>query len=128
MGVEYKFNSIHSKLVFVNWKVSIKRKVRALRRVSLKFRKMSTVVTNVWCLVIELLPWEKLLSYKKVFWSLKQSFLLNSINLNQSFSTYPDVIETSKPTGIITNIDTKLSVFAGKVEAQNEQKLKKRKQ
>ena len=63
-----------------------------------------------------------------MFWSLKQSFLLNSINLNQSFSTYPDVIETSKPTGIITNIDTKLSVFAGKVEAQNEQKLKKRKQ
>ena len=47
--------------------------------------------------------------------------------MNKSFSTYSDVIETSKPTDIITNINTKLSVFAGKVEAQNEQKLKEKK-
>ena len=43
------------------------------------------------------------------------------------FSTYADAMETIKPKDIFTNINTKLSVVARKIEAENEQKLKEKK-
>ena len=36
-------------------------------------------------------------------------------------------METIKPNNFFTSINTKLSIVTGKIEAENEQKLKKRK-
>lgn len=66
---------------------------------------------------------ENSLSYKDVFWNLKQSFLLILKHLN----TYNDTIEASKPTDLFTNINTKLSGVAEKFEAENKHKLKEEK-
>ena len=70
---------------------------------------------------------EKITELKRSILELKTEFSSKFERFKSKFSTYADAMETIKPKDFFTKIDTKLSRVAGKIEAENEQKIKENK-
>ena len=70
-------------------------KLRALTSILLKSRKISSNVTKIWYIVLELISWNKSLNFKKVLWNLKKSFFSKLDRFKWKFTTCTYAIETS---------------------------------
>ena len=83
-------------------------------------------MTKIRCVVIEIFFGKKLLIYKEVFLEFKKEFFFSKFEGFES-NAYADAMETIKLNNFFTSINTKISIVTRKIEAENKQKLKKRK-